>query len=171
MSENPNGSMGALIDVLPVAVLTTCRDHRIQWMNAAASRLLGIEAASAVGRPCEEVLDCSRCGERCGTDDARDTGETVRDFPATVHPAGGPGLLVRIDAVPIGGGEVAVVLGCAEPADPPLADERMREALRVAAGNVTRASRLLGVHRTTLWRWMGEAGLKREDFFPKSLSS
>jgi len=42
--------------------------------------------------------------------------------------------------------------------------KRMEEALRRTAGCVTRAARLLGVHRTTLWRHMRETGLKREDF-------
>jgi transcriptional regulator with GAF, ATPase, and Fis domain len=45
-------------------------------------------------------------------------------------------------------------------------EERLRAALQRAAGNVTRAARLLGVHRTTLWRQMREAGLRRDDFLP-----
>ena len=48
----------------------------------------------------------------------------------------------------------------------PDSSERVCDALRRAAGSVTRAAGLLGVHRTTLWRWMGAAGLSREDFFP-----
>jgi transcriptional regulator with PAS, ATPase and Fis domain len=43
-------------------------------------------------------------------------------------------------------------------------DERMREALRRTAGCVTRAARLLGMHRTTLWRHMRETGITREEF-------
>jgi DNA-binding NtrC family response regulator len=45
-------------------------------------------------------------------------------------------------------------------------EDRIRAALRRAAGCVTRAARLLGVHRTTLWRQMREMGLQREDFLP-----
>ncbi len=45
--------------------------------------------------------------------------------------------------------------------------DRVRSALHRAAGSVTLAARLLGVHRTTLWRWMCEAGLKRKDFQPE----
>jgi two-component system response regulator HydG len=48
------------------------------------------------------------------------------------------------------------------PAAPP--QERLREALRRTAGCVTRAARLLGIHRTTLWRQMRELGIRREEF-------
>ena len=43
-------------------------------------------------------------------------------------------------------------------------EERVREALRRTAGCVTRAAGLLGMHRTTLWRYMRETGLAREEF-------
>jgi transcriptional regulator of acetoin/glycerol metabolism len=38
------------------------------------------------------------------------------------------------------------------------------DALRAADGSVTEASARLGVHRTTLWRWMRGLGLRREDY-------
>jgi len=44
------------------------------------------------------------------------------------------------------------------------AEDRIRTALERTGGCVTRAARLLGVHRTTLWRQMREAGVRREDF-------
>jgi PAS domain S-box-containing protein len=43
-------------------------------------------------------------------------------------------------------------------------EDRMDEALRRTAGCVTRAARLLGVHRTTLWRHMREKGVERGDY-------
>ena len=43
-------------------------------------------------------------------------------------------------------------------------EERMRNALRRTGGCVTRAARLLGVHRTTLWRHMRESGISRDEF-------
>jgi transcriptional regulator of acetoin/glycerol metabolism len=52
----------------------------------------------------------------------------------------------------------------AGPTAPAQRDERVKQALRRTAGCVTRAARLLGMHRTTLWRHMREAGLHREDF-------
>jgi transcriptional regulator with PAS, ATPase and Fis domain len=43
-------------------------------------------------------------------------------------------------------------------------EDRIRAALGRTGGCVTRAARLLGIHRTTLWRQMREAGLTREQF-------
>jgi len=45
-----------------------------------------------------------------------------------------------------------------------LPEDRIRAALGRTGGCVTRAARLLGIHRTTLWRQMREAGLRRDDF-------
>ena len=46
-------------------------------------------------------------------------------------------------------------------------EDRIRAALHRSAGSVTLAARLLGVHRTTLWRWMCDAGMSRADFLPR----
>ncbi|HEX5138811.1 MAG TPA: sigma 54-interacting transcriptional regulator [Planctomycetota bacterium] len=43
-------------------------------------------------------------------------------------------------------------------------EDRIRAALGRTGGCVTRAARLLGIHRTTLWRQMREAGLSRDEF-------
>jgi len=43
-------------------------------------------------------------------------------------------------------------------------EDRVREALRRTGGCVTRAARLLGVHRTTLWRRMRELKMQRDEF-------
>ena len=44
-----------------------------------------------------------------------------------------------------------------------LTPERLRQAYQRAAGNLTRAARLLGVHRATLYRHMQTLGLTRDD--------
>jgi len=43
-------------------------------------------------------------------------------------------------------------------------EERIRASLTRTAGCVTRAARLLGIHRTTLWRQMRELGIHRDEF-------
>ena len=45
----------------------------------------------------------------------------------------------------------------------PLTRECVIRALQQAAGNVTRAARLLGVHKTTLYRHMKALGVTRDD--------
>jgi transcriptional regulator of acetoin/glycerol metabolism len=52
----------------------------------------------------------------------------------------------------------------AEAAAAPTPVDRIRAALGRTGGCVTRAARLLGIHRTTLWRQMREAGLTRDEF-------
>ncbi len=51
------------------------------------------------------------------------------------------------------------------PPEPPqeLTRERLERAYRQAGGNITQASRLLGVHKATLYRRMKTLGLSRED--------
>jgi PAS domain S-box-containing protein len=52
----------------------------------------------------------------------------------------------------------------AEAAPSATPEDRMRVALERTGGCVTRAARLLGIHRTTLWRQMREKGFHRGDF-------
>ena len=46
---------------------------------------------------------------------------------------------------------------------PPLTPERLQRAYRQAAGNITQAARLLGVHKVTLYRHMKTLGITRAD--------
>ena len=48
--------------------------------------------------------------------------------------------------------------------EPNPAEQRMLDALRDEDGSVTAAAARLGVHRTTLWRWMKSRGMRREDY-------
>jgi transcriptional regulator of acetoin/glycerol metabolism len=52
----------------------------------------------------------------------------------------------------------------AEAAVAAMPEDRIRAALGRTGGCVTRAARLLGIHRTTLWRQMREAGIGRDEF-------
>lgn len=168
---------GALLTVLPVGIYTVGADHLVRSMNPEAARLTGAVPEAVIGRRCEEVLACSFCDQPggCVVDQARRDADMRLDSPVEIRRADGTRLKVRVDAVPLGGGEVAITLRDAHPPGespvgaPPLSDDphqHMREALTRAAGSVTLAARLLGVHRTTLWRWMCEAGLDRKSFMP-----
>ena len=92
----------------------------------------------------------------------------------SVRRRGGGTLPARLDAVPIGDDAFAVTLHPEGNLEPDFAawghghrqEERIRAALRRGAGSVTVAARLLGVHRTTMWRWMADFGLSRRDFRP-----
>lgn len=59
------------------------------------------------------------------------------------------------------------------PVPPELTPERLVQAYRRAAGNLTRAARLLGIHRATFYRRMQVLGLTRDDLAaaPDSTSS
>jgi hypothetical protein len=87
-----------------------------------------------------------------------------------MHPTNAPGKRVRIDAAPLENGLVAVMIrdvkDVADDAKPPEPDlERVRmPSPRPPA--MSPCSRLLDVHRTTLWRWMTEKGLHRKEFRP-----
>ena len=46
--------------------------------------------------------------------------------------------------------------------DPGTEEEKIRRALSALGGNVSKAARQLGMHRSTLWRKMREFGIKRD---------
>ncbi len=102
--------LDALLEVLPVGVYIVDRDSRIRMMNATAARLLRVDAEKLIGRPCKEAMCCSFCGPKCAAHDARDQNLTQRDFPVDLRRADGTTVSVKIDAAPLGGGDVAVTL-------------------------------------------------------------
>ncbi len=102
--------LDALLDVLPVGVYIVDKDSRIRMMNGTAARLLRVDATKMVGRPCKEAMCCSFCGPKCAAHDARDEGVTQRDFPVDLRRADGTTVSVKIDAAPLGRGDVAVTL-------------------------------------------------------------
>jgi transcriptional regulator with PAS, ATPase and Fis domain len=167
-SSPPDRSgLSAFLDVLPVPVLTTDAALRVRRINPRAARLLGLAPDQALGKACDEVVRCSPCPEECALTETLRTGQTRRGI-ATEVGREDDRVRVRVDVVSLEPDELVWVLGPAEGAVPvPVPEGRVESALRRAAGNVTRAARLLGVHRTTLWRWMSEAGVRRERFFPE----
>lgn len=167
----PAPGLDALLEVLPFPAYTIDAADRVVSMNSAARGMLAPGASSPLGAVCRDVFHCQMCAVSCAAQDARRSGEIRREFPVDLHPPGAPGKRVRIDAAPLEDGRVAVmvreVADVAADAPPPEPDlERVKDALKRTAGNVTLAAALLDVHRTTLWRWMTEAGLHRQEFRP-----
>jgi transcriptional regulator of acetoin/glycerol metabolism len=60
--------------------------------------------------------------------------------------------------------EVRTTMNRAAAPLPTEAEQRMYDALKDSDGSVTAAAARLGVHRTTLWRWMKSRGMRREDY-------
>ena len=71
-----------------------------------------------------------------------------------------------ITPLPSGAASQPLLLPAVRPDDglpPPLTPERLQRAYRQAAGNITQAARLLGVHKVTLYRHMKTLGITRAD--------
>ena len=102
--------LDALLDVLPIGVFTIGRDRRIRLMNGEAARLTGADLRDVVGRSCDDTMCCTFCGPECAARAVFADGETHRDFPVELRRPDGTTVSVRIDAAPLGGGEVAVTL-------------------------------------------------------------
>lgn len=54
-----------ILDSIPVAMVTVDLDYTITSFNTYAEKLTGYVADEAIGRPCHEILNSSRCGEDC----------------------------------------------------------------------------------------------------------
>ena len=73
-------------------------------------------------------------------------------------------LLSRPEQLALAGPEVALPAPPRRTTQPVnLGEERIRQAWRVADGNLAAAARLLGVHRATLYRYLQKLGLTRHD--------
>ena len=163
---SPDGAgYQALLEILPDAVFTLDPAQRVRFITPAAADLLGVQPDDVVGLTCEELLRCADCGPSCAVYETRTSQCTRRAFPREIHRRDGTEPSVLIDAVPLGRGYVAVVIhDVTEPVGAAGHDERIREALKRTGGCVTRAARLLNIHRTTLWRQMRQIGVRREEF-------
>jgi PAS domain S-box-containing protein len=183
----------ALLDAQPVGVITVDAEGTILLCNAEAARLSGVDSASVLGRECAEVFRCSFCGPVCLAAQARRCGRFDRELPTDIPSRDGATRSVTASSRALSGGEVAITLRDVtqaerlrrdlrplpepEPSAPDAPAGRAaardldtRAALHRAAGNVTIAARLLGIHRTSLWRRMRATGLDRERFHPDAAS-
>ena len=175
-TRTPAEGLAALLDVLPVGAFVLDHDMHVRTMNPIAARLVGWSPEAAREAHCHDVMRCVLCDDECVVRRTNATGRSHLGGSVAVRPRGGGTLPARLDAVPLGDGSFAVTLrpeGDLEPESSACVrghgcgqEERVRAALRRGAGSVTVAARLLGVHRTTMWRWMAELGLSRRDFRP-----
>jgi len=104
------GSCASFLEILPVGVFVVDREQRLTAINPAAQKLLGVEGEQALGHQCREVLRCTFCGPACATCQARDDAQIHRAFPTEIRRADGSKCSLLIDAAPIEGGRVAVVI-------------------------------------------------------------
>ncbi|MCC7139729.1 MAG: sigma 54-interacting transcriptional regulator [Planctomycetes bacterium] len=116
--------LDALLSILPVGVFTIGHDQHIRSINPEAARLTGLDPVAAIGRNCREVLRCAFCTDKCAAQQAMCEGEVFRDCPVDITRPDGSQVCLRIDAAPVGDGEVAVTLRDVTEA------ERLRRALR-----------------------------------------
>jgi len=119
----PANRVHALLDALPVGVFVIDKERVIETLNPAAATMLGFEESRAQGNRCADLLGCTYCGPNCAAAQARDAECTQVGFPAKVTTAGGTRRSIMMDAVPLGGGRVAVLLRDVTDA------ERFRQAL------------------------------------------
>jgi len=79
----------AILDSISEGVFTVDESWRLTSLNAAAERILGLGRASAIGRPCREVLRADICGEACALRYTLATGSPVANFAAQLTGADG----------------------------------------------------------------------------------
>lgn len=138
-------------------------DRNVVEVSRAMELMTGFRAADVVGRSCLQLHRCEECLAGCGVFDSR----VVRNKRLELYRADG----TTLDVIKSGRvfvderGEIAGAFEVVRPFDgeaaPKPNDElgRIRSALERSQYSRTRAARLLGVSRTTLWRRMKELGL------------
>jgi len=106
----PSAGIPALLELLPVGIFTTDEQLHILSINRAARELTGIDAEPVLGQRCDEVLRCSFCGPQCAACEASLLGRARTAFPTDIVRPDGSRCSVLLDAVPIGEGQVAVIV-------------------------------------------------------------
>ena len=78
-----------ILDSIADGVFTVGMDFRITWMNRAAARILGIEAADAAGKLCFEVFHASICEHSCALKETMSTGRNIINKTVYIVNSGG----------------------------------------------------------------------------------
>lgn len=82
-------SESIILDSIADGVFTVGMDFRITWMNRAAARILGIDAADAAGKLCFEVFHASICEHSCALKETMSTGRNIINKTVYIVNAGG----------------------------------------------------------------------------------
>lgn len=120
-----DAALDVLLDALRVGVFTVDPANRVTRLNAEALRLTEADPAATLGTRCDQAFGCTFCDEEggCPVEQARHGQCVRRGVPVAFRRADGSALALRVDAVPLPGGEVAVTLSDVSET------ERLRRAL------------------------------------------
>ena len=113
--ERERGELTAVVDGTADLIVQVDGDRRVVRLNPAGERLLGVAAADALGRPCDEVLGCDIAGGHapaaCPLAEVMASGRPVTYRETAVRGADG-------GSVTVAGGYSAVTLGAVPGEDP-----------------------------------------------------
>ena len=165
---------------MPLALLVLDQDCTFFRVNTLAERLTGYYRSKLIGQRCDHVLKPRPCGATClvhkilqartthllGTMEILTADGKSLAAQAAVSPLAGPrgriigAVLLLSEQPPEQEGEQQTILPLRARKE---VQERaaILEAINAAGGNLTRAARELGVHRTTLWRKLRSLGIQR----------
>ncbi|MFT5701523.1 MAG: PAS domain S-box-containing protein [Desulforhopalus sp.] len=90
-----------ILESIPVAMVTMDYDFAITSFNKWAEKLTGYSAKEAVGRPCYEILNSSRCEYDCPLQTVRNASELPAGLEAEIVNRHGEHLSIRIRAASI----------------------------------------------------------------------
>jgi len=114
-------TLAAILEGASDAIVAVDADLRVVQVNAAASRLLRIDAAAASGAACRDVLGCQlpatggpgeerlRCGDACPFGEVLATGRAIAAREQTVRARGPATVPVAASYAPTVGGAVGAV--------------------------------------------------------------
>ncbi|MCB2184097.1 MAG: PAS domain-containing sensor histidine kinase [Desulfobulbaceae bacterium] len=90
-----------IIDSIPVAMVTMDYDFKITSFNKRAEKLTGYKAHEAIGQPCHDILNSSRCQEGCPLQTVQNFSESTLGLEGEVINRNGEKIPVRIGAASI----------------------------------------------------------------------
>jgi PAS domain S-box-containing protein len=85
-----------ILDSIADGVFTVGMDFRITWMNRAAARILGIDAADAAGKLCFEVFHASICEHSCALKETMSTGRNIINKTVYIVSSGGDKIPITV---------------------------------------------------------------------------